>query len=329
MKFTASSVTAALAVVALAATAEAATVASAANADWLTFVTPNYTTWTGSALPGSGDTASIDHTVRADISTSVTNDVDEITAASVQVNSGGTLNLWGGRMTLDAFSFNGGTLTAAQRTMIFRPTTIAVNDVPGNVWGQSKNQNSKHAEIHTPTITGSGDITVMPGHSGQLFQLDVTDPSGTAGFTGKLDVTRQSGRYDTGNQSDSAWLKINQNVTQGDASFSMSLNGIVRDWTEAGGGTAATDDGISYNGYDMRDVNSEVWLNDLTIGGFSVPGRATAYTYAELAAMNGGDVANYLRTDGTDGLLGVAVPEPSTLMLLDLAGLAMLGRRRS
>jgi len=123
-------------------------------------------------------------------------------------------------------------------------------------------------------------------------------------------VTRVPGRYDTQFETDVAHLKISKSIAKEDASFSMILNGIVRDWTEAGGGTAAPDDGISYCGYDMRDGNVEVWVTNLTIGGFSVPSQDIAYTYSELAAMNGGDVANYLRSDGSDGLLGVTAGPP-------------------
>jgi hypothetical protein len=285
-------------------TADAAPVDSAVDGDWLTFAEPNYTTWAGGGLPGLEDTALISHTVRTDVDVSVTNDEEENTAADVQVNTGGTLDLWGGRFTLKQFTFNGGTLKAAQRTMRFLPTTILVNDVPGNTWGQTKNQNSKHAEIHTSTISGAGDLDVAPGHSGQLFQLDVTELGGTTGFTGNLNVTRWLGRYDTQSETDQAWLKINNSITKADASFGMSLNAVVRDWTEEGGGTAEPDDGISYNGYDMRDGDVEVWLTSLTIGALSVPPRATAYTYDELAAMSPG-TANFLRSDGSDGTLGV------------------------
>lgn len=96
--------------------------------------------------------------------------------------------------------------------------------------------------------------------------MNVTD---TTGFTGVLNVSRLgndlpigdfANRLYNGNsvESNAAHLKINQNIAKEDASFSMVLNEYNFDWLEVHGGTAATDDGTAYNGYDMRDVNSEV-----------------------------------------------------------------------
>jgi hypothetical protein len=270
-------------------------------------------TWVGGVLPGSGDTAMIDHIVRVDRD-DATN--FESTDADVVVNAGGELRAWYGIFTAPSVTLNGGQIAAEQRTHVLNTNTLTINDVAGNSWTQYKNQNSKHAEIHAQQLVGAGTLDILLGRAGQLFQLDVDD---TTGFTGELNVSRlgfdvTSGytyRVATNDETNSAHLKINQSIAKEDASFSMVLNEYTYDWKEEHGGTAALDDGTAYNGYDMRDDSVEVWFTGLTIGGYEVPARESAYTYAELAAMDGGNVANYLRSDGTDGLIGVIGGAPA------------------
>jgi hypothetical protein len=311
--------------------AQAVPISSFQNGDWEVA-----TTWgSGSGpVPGLSDTATINHAVTMD-KTDGLDGVDD-TAGDVIINAGGTLGSWMGDMVVDDLTFNGGEAGANQRTLDFNATSIIVNNVAGNAMFQTKKGGGRNLNINAATMSGAGDLTINSGDPDQYTTFDVDDMTG---FTGTIIMSRLGVAYNPGDflyrfasntETNAAYIKVAQSIDEEDASFSVVLTSYNYDWTEANGGTPATDDGTAYNGYDMRDANVTLWVTELTIGGFSVPAReGSAYTYAELAAMNGGDVANYLRSDGTDGLIGVTVvPEPSTMLLTMLGGLGLAFIRR-
>ena len=281
-------------------------------------------TWGAGAgpVPTVGDTALIDHNVQLDYDKDITTenswDVDV-----VQINSGGEFDVKFGEGDIaGALIFNGGTLNSSGRGMAeeFYPSSVTINDVPGNIWHTTKNK--RDTLLTTPTLSGSGTWGLRTNwHKGMT--LTIAD---TTGFTGLLDVEHSptGGEIIENLETQTAFLRLTNGIAEADGSFGIELKKVIYDWS----GGEGPDDGTAYSAYDMTDENDEVWVTSLTIDAFSVAPRDTAYTYAELAAMDGGNVALFLKTDGTDGTLGV-VPEPGTLVLLLSGGLGLvLWRRR-
>jgi len=271
--------------------ANGAAIASVADGQYV-----DLPTWPASPgrVPTVGDTAVVDHKVVMDDGT----DGDETWDADVvQINSSGELDARGGMATVNALVFNGGILNSSNNDGTIFAATVAVNDVAGNHYFTAKNK--RNTTLTTVTLTGSGTLEIQPNRD-KTVTLTIGDATG---FTGLLDVAHVDSGGDIG-QSDptvTGFLELTNGITEGDASFGIQLNKVIYDWADG----PDPDDGIAYSAYDLSDENVEVWVTSLTIDGFSIPARATAYTYAELAAMNGGAVANYLKTDGADGTLGV------------------------
>lgn len=116
---------------ALAFAGSAIAVSSAVDGDW-----QDSSTWIDGALPGIGETASIDHLVRVDRD-DITN--FESTDADVVVNAGGALRAWFGVFTAPTITLNGGQIGADQRTQVFNTGSLTINDVAGNSRAQFKN----------------------------------------------------------------------------------------------------------------------------------------------------------------------------------------------
>jgi hypothetical protein len=267
-------------------------------------------------LPGAGDTAVLNHRVVMDTNEGING--DEVTEADVLINAGGELSADRSRATVAKLTLNGGTISAAQRTHELVATTVVVNDVAGNLWVQNKTQSQKSANLTANTMSGAGDLRIESSNKDggdQFFALNVADMTG---YTGTITFGHKSSAVNNTLASQLNTLRFSNSIPMADASFRLDLTRL-----DHSGGSC-------FHGISMADENVELWLTGLTIGGFDVPARATAYTYSELAAMNGGDVANYLRSDGTDGLIGVAaIPEPAPLVLIGIGGLfvLILGRR--
>ncbi|BCX50326.1 hypothetical protein HAHE_42340 [Haloferula helveola] len=255
------------------------------------------TTWDTNSLPGAGDTAVLNHKVRIDLNEGVNG--DEVTEADVVINAGGDLSADRSRATVADLTLNGGTVSAAQRTHQLVADNITINDVPGNLWVQNKTQSSKPANMTANTMSGSGDLRVESANrdgGDQYFAIHIPDMTG---YTGTIVFDHKAGQINTTIATQLNTLRFSNSIPKADASFDVVLTK-----TDHTGGTY-------YHGISMTDGSVELWLTGLTIGGFEVPARETAYTYAELAAMDGGAVANYLKTDGSDGLIGVSGAAPA------------------
>lgn len=304
-------------VASLATGANAATITSTASGAW-----ENTGTWVGGVAPGNGDTAIIEngHVVDIDDTNGGGNNPEQTLAVDVIVNAGGTFYANFGSGGASSLTLNGGELrTDARSTNWVFTGNIAINGA-GNKFENRKTQASKTQSITAASMTGSGDLSITVSNRENGNQWSTLNIADMTGYTGTITHERRSGANlpNDANDGQKNYLEFENSIAKADASFGLVLTEFTY---------GASNEFSTFHGYNINDENVTVWLTSLTIGSVSVAARDTAYTRAELVALDAG-FDNYFNNDGSTGLIGV-VPEPGSLALLGMGGLFMLRRRRN
>ncbi|MEQ8210743.1 MAG: PEP-CTERM sorting domain-containing protein [Lacipirellulaceae bacterium] len=186
-------------------------------------------------------------------------------------------------------------------------TPFRVENLAGTLFDVTRNKVPDHAPLPVAVAFNNGEV-----HDHILFRLfELTSPDGAYGIVGQLEVD--------GHSPTEPFLFV----------FAQRITAGQRD--------QAVTDLLAASGIEPGALRADFDL-DASVDGGDLADWETGYGIASAALLSDGDATRDAQVAGNDFLtwqqeasimpLVTAVPEPSSLMLLGLAGSMMLGLRR-